>query len=722
MSALPVAAVAAPASILLVDDYPANILALEAILQPLGHTLVRAGSGEEALKAVLKHELALIIMDVQMPGLDGFQTASLIKMRDRSRHIPIIFLTAISKDASHVFQGYAHGAVDYMMKPYDPQILRSKVSVFVELWQRGELLKQREGALRELERERLERRSAARYEALIEAMPQAVLAMRPSGELYYCNSVWKRYTGCDVASTCARGWELVHADEREALARDIAEAIIERQPLQREARVRCAADGEYRWHLAHLLPQLDADGALGGWIATATDIPDEKVARDSAERASRAKDEFLATVSHELRNPLNAILGWTRMLRAGKLDGERARRALETVERNASIQASLVEDILDVSRIITGKLMLEVSAVDLGAVVTAALDTVRLAADAKQITVTLALDDGIALGAGDPARLQQVVWNLLSNAIKFTPPGGTVAVRALRDGADVMLSVADDGLGIDAAFLPFVFDRFRQADSTSTRAHGGLGLGLAIVRHLVELHGGSVSVASDGVGRGATFSVRLPLGATRAAGAEGEVAPPAPSELAASGGSGGGASLGGESQLAGLSVLVVDDEPDARELLTAVLEHHGARVTVAAGVGEALDALAGAAPDVVVSDIGMPGADGYELVQRLRALADQRLRATPAVALTGFARPEDGARAADAGFDAHMAKPVDPLALVEVIERIATVRDEHRSERRAGAAGWASYAGGGSRLFLFHRKIRRSGRSDEDQTMNVLNF
>jgi len=659
-----------PASILLVDDYPANILALEAILQPLGHNLVRAGSGEEALRAVLRHELALIIMDVQMPGLDGFQTAALIKTRDRSRHIPIIFLTAISKDAAHVFQGYAHGAVDYMMKPYDPQILRSKVSVFVELWQRGELLKQREAALRELERERLERQSAARYQALIEAMPQIVLAMRASGELYYCNSVWQRYTGCDVAGTCACGWELVHADEREALCRDIGEAILEKQPLQREVRVRRAPDGEYRWHLAHLLPQLDADGTLAGWIATATDIHDETVARQEAERASRAKDEFLATVSHELRNPLNAILGWTRMLRAGKLDGARAARALETIERNAVMQASLVEDMLDVSRIITGKLVLDVGPVDLCAVVAAAFDTVRLAAEAKEITVRLELDEDLELGAGDPERLQQVVWNLLSNAIKFTRAGGTVRVRLRRDGGDVVLAVSDDGQGIEADFLPFVFDRFRQADSTSTRTHGGLGLGLAIVRHLVELHGGTVGVDSEGLGRGATFTVRLPLrAATRAAAADANTA--ARLELAAGE---TGAALGAESQLAGLRVLVVDDEPDARELLAAVLEHHGARVTVAGCVADALAVLDAAPPDVVVSDIGMPGADGYELLRRIRARDDEHVRALPALALTGFARPEDGARAAAAGFDAHMAKPVDPVALVDTIERVATAR------------------------------------------------
>jgi PAS domain S-box-containing protein len=499
------------ASILLVDDYPANILALEAVLQPLGHTLVRANSGEEALKAVLRHEFALIIMDVQMPGLDGFQTAALIKTRDRSRHIPIIFLTAISKDAAHVFQGYAHGAVDYVMKPYDAQILRSKVSVFVELWQRGELLKQRESALRELERERLERQSAARYAALIEAMPQIVLAMRPSGEPYYCNAVWQRYTGYDVAGTRMRGWSVVHPDEREALERDVAEALRERQPLERELRVRRSADGEYRWHLAHVLPQLDADGALGGWIATATDIHVEKEARQEVERASRAKDEFLATVSHELRNPLNAILGWTRMLRAGKLDGGRAARALETVERNAAMQAALIEDMLDVSRIITGKLVLDVGTVDLGAVVAAALDTVRLAADAKQIAVQLDVGDGVELGAGDPARLQQVVWNLLKNASKFTPNEGEIKVVTSNVDDRLVLIVADTGIGIASEALPAIFDAFAQEGPWVTSEFGGLGLGLAIAKATIEAHHGTLVAASSGRNQGATFTIELPL-------------------------------------------------------------------------------------------------------------------------------------------------------------------------------------------------------------------
>ena len=659
------------ASILLVDDYAANILALEAVLAPLGHRLLRASSGEEALKMVLRHELALIIMDVQMPGMDGFQTASLIKTRDRSRHIPIIFLTAISKDAAHVFEGYAHGAVDYMLKPYEPQILRSKVSVFVELWQRGELLKLREAKLRDLERDRLEQASAARYATLIETLPHCVLALRANGDPWFCNSVWRQYAGLDVDETRRRGFELLHPDDRAEARADWLQASQDRQPLQREVRLKRARDGEYRWNLIHILPQLTGEGGtLDGWIITAIDVHDEREARDELERVSRAKDEFLATVSHELRNPLNAILGWARMLRAGKLDAVRGARALDTIERNARMQASLVEDILDVSRIITGKLMLKVGHVDLATVVAAALDTVRMAAEAKQIEVVLELDDKLALTAGDPERQQQVVWNLLANAIKFTQPGGRVRVCMQRDGDDVELSVQDDGQGIAVEFLPFVFDRFRQADSTSTRVHGGLGLGLAIVRHLVELHGGTVRAHSEGLGRGATFTVRLPCrpadsaggerGLPRAEGAD-EIAAPA-------------ASLGVSGQLTGMTVLVVDDEADTRELLIAVLEHHGASVMAAACVSEALAALDQRAPHVIVSDIGMPEADGYELMRRLRALEDAQRRSTPAVALTGFARPEDGARASEAGFDAHMAKPVDPVALIRVIERVAVER------------------------------------------------
>ena len=670
-----------PASILLVDDYPANLLALEAVLQPLGHTLVRATSGEAALKAVLRQEFAVIIMDVQMPGLDGFQTAALLKTRERSRHIPIIFLTAISKDAAQVFQGYAQGAVDYLLKPFDPQILRSKVSVFVELWQRGELLRQREAALRALERERLAQEAELRYRALVEAMPASIIALDAAGRIYYSNARWRAYAGlADEEPRRPRepAWHVVHPEDRADAQAVLARVCAGDGPCTKELRLRRAQDGEHRWHTVALVPQHDAAGTLTGFIGTATDIHDQHMARLEVERASRAKDEFLATISHELRNPLNAILGWTRMLRSGKLDADRAARALETVERNAEVQAALIEDMLDVSRIITGKLLIHVGAVDLERVVSAAFETVRMAAEAKEIDVRLALDQGATLASGDAERLQQVVWNLLSNAIKFTPRGGAVEVRTRRDGSQLELAVRDTGQGIAPEFLPFVFDRFRQADSSSTRVHGGLGLGLAIVRHLVELHGGTVRVWSEGPGQGATFTVRLPVRAVAGAVEAEHRASRAPSGVRA---------LGQGAELGGLQVLVIDDEADARELLAAVLEHHGAAVQTAGSVDEALPLVERLRPDVLVSDIGMPGADGYDLIRRVRALPPGRGGLTPAAAVTGFARSEDGRRALAAGFDRHVAKPVEPVVLVDTVQALAALRPRPAANGERAALG-----------------------------------
>jgi CheY-like chemotaxis protein/two-component sensor histidine kinase len=326
---------------------------------------------------------------------------------------------------------------------------------------------------------------------------------------------------------------------------------------------------------------------------------------------------------------------------------------------------------LDVSRIITGKLLLNVGAVDLRQVATSALDTVRMAAEAKQIDVRVTLEDESQLLSGDAERLQQVAWNLLSNAIKFTPRGGSIELSTRRNGSQAELSVRDSGQGIRTDFLPHVFERFRQADSSSTRVHGGLGLGLAIVRHLVELHGGTVGVESEGEGQGATFTVRLPL---RAIAIAGDDLPEPPRGYARA-----ARPLGEASQLEGVRVLVVDDEPDARELLAAVLEHHGAEVLSAANVDDALATLAKTHLDVLVSDIGMPGADGYELLRRLRA-GSSATATMAAAALTGFARPEDGRRALESGFDAHLAKPADPATLVETVERLARLTaTRHRS-------------------------------------------
>lgn len=375
-----------------------------------------------------------------------------------------------------------------------------------------------------------------------------------------------------------------------------------------------------------------------------------------AQQVNRAKDEFLATLSHELRTPLTAILGWTRMLRQGSLKPETQVRALEAIERNGALQAQLVEDLLDASRIITGKLRLEVTPLDLPPVVHGAIDAVRHGADAKHIDIQVALDPAAGPISGDPTRLQQVVWNLLSNAIKFTPRGGQVQVQLTRVGSVARLEVRDSGQGISAEFLPFVFDRFRQADSTSTRPHSGLGLGLAIARHLVELHGGVVRAESPGEGQGAVFTVELPI----AVGARALRKLDDAASL-----------LDTEPTLQGLHILVVDDEPDARELVGAVLERKGATVTTAATVTDALAAIEQARPDVILSDLGMPGEDGYSLIRRLRSRSPERGGRIPAAALTAYASAQDRTRALLAGFQSHVPKPIEASELAAVIANLA---------------------------------------------------
>ena len=396
----------------------------------------------------------------------------------------------------------------------------------------------------------------------------------------------------------------------------------------------------------------------------------EKDARADAEAANRSKDEFLATLSHELRTPLNAILGWAQLLRTGALPTDESAEGLETIERNAKAQAQLVDDLLDLSRIISGKLRVESGPVDLVAVVEGALDSVRPAAEAKGIQVVPVLDAHAGPVVGDAGRLQQVAWNLLSNAIKFTQRGGRVDVWLVAAAGDAELTVSDNGAGIAAEFLPHVFDRPRQAAASSTRHHGGLGLGLAIARHLVELHGGTVSAVSEGPGRGATFTVRLP----KAAAPRAEAAPDSdvhkpPAARLAEQPSGRERSRTPASLLGGVNVLVVDDEPDAREVMRLGLEQRGARVTVAASASEALTALrsAGGAFHVVLSDIGMPDEDGYSLIRRVRQLDPTHGRDVPAVALTAYARAEDKTRAIEAGFQKHVSKPVEPVALASVV-------------------------------------------------------
>lgn len=396
-------------------------------------------------------------------------------------------------------------------------------------------------------------------------------------------------------------------------------------------------------------------------------LESERHARALAEAANLSKDQFLAMVSHELRTPLNAMLGWGRMLRAGTLDAARRERALEVIERNALAQAQLIEELLDVSRIVSGKLSLEVAPFDATATVEAAIDTVRPALETKGMRLLLTLPDGARPVLGDAHRMQQVVWNLLSNAVKFTPSGGQVEVTLEQDATETVLRVSDDGQGISPAVLPFVFESFRQADSSITRTFGGLGLGLSISRHLVELHGGSITAFSAGEGQGATFVVRLPSGNA-----------PSRGSVPAHGRPRATTSAPRLGQLPGLRVLVVDDEEDARELVRTVLTEAGATIVTTASAEAALELLSKETFDVLVSDIAMPERDGYAFIRAVREHGSPRVRATPAAALTAYARPEDRARAIAAGFQLHLTKPVDPSNLVEIVGSLARLAEQLR--------------------------------------------
>jgi PAS domain S-box-containing protein len=391
-------------------------------------------------------------------------------------------------------------------------------------------------------------------------------------------------------------------------------------------------------------------------------LESERQARAEAERANRVKDEFLATLSHELRTPLNAVLGWTSILQRGKISSEELKQGLETVERNARIQAQIIEDLLDMSRIISGKVRLDVQQIDLSAVLNESIETLRAAAEAKGVRLQAVADPFAGPISGDPNRLQQVLWNLLHNAIKFTPKGGKVQVVLERASSNVKVSVIDTGEGIAPEFLPYVFDRFQQGDPSTTRRHGGLGLGLAIVKQLVELHGGRIRVESAGTGQGATFTFHLPLIAV--------YAEPDPERRRPRAALDESKPLA-EIRLSNVHVLVVDNESDARHLVKRVLEMAGATVSMAASASEALERIAVARPNVLVCDIGMPDEDGYSLIRRLRALEGSQERALPAIALTAYARSEDRTKAIRSGFQNHLAKPVEPAELLAVVRSLA---------------------------------------------------
>ena len=518
------------------------------------------------------------------------------------------------------------------------------------------------------------------FRALLESAPDAMMTVAADGRILLVNSQTEALFGYDRQELLGRPVEMLLPErlrELHVLHRRDFHAEPRRRPmgLGLDLVARRKDGSEFPTEIS-LSPLRTEDEGITV-IVVVRDITErkkideeraalmrEQAARAEAEAANRAKDDFVAVVSHELRTPLTAILGWAVLLRSRTHDPEMTRRALETIERSARAQRQLIDDLLDMSRMLAGKTRLEVQEVALPAIIEAAVDAVRPAADAKAIHLDSVIDPNAPVVSGDPGRLQQAVWNLVANAVKFTPKGGRVQVMLQRAGSQVEIVVSDTGQGIEPALLPHVFERFRQGDHGTTRAHGGLGLGLAIVRHLVELHGGAVRVQSGGEGGGATFTIGLPA---RAAATPARPALQQPPATAPSPGA------SPKWRLSGVRILVVDDDAESRTVLAAILTDYGADVTLAASAADAVERITPSTFDILISDIEMPGEDGYSLIGKVRARSIE----LPAVALTAYARPEDRLRALSAGFQTHVAKPVEPGELAAVVARLVQLSKVH---------------------------------------------
>ncbi|WP_019508113.1 hybrid sensor histidine kinase/response regulator [Pleurocapsa sp. PCC 7319] len=497
-------------------------------------------------------------------------------------------------------------------------------------------------------------------ELITEVIPQQIWTAGKDGQIDYINQRWQNYTGLNLAQMRRLGWAtIVHFEDLPIIRDSWIQSIQTGENFDVEARLR-NVDGTYRWFLSKARPLRNEQGEIIKWYGTNTNINrikelEEKLRQQTKDliQANQLKDDFLAIVSHELRTPLNPILGWSQLLSGGKLDADKIAQGIGIIERNAKLQAQLIDDLLDVSRILRGKLELKVTPLNLELVIRAALTTVQLAAEAKSIQIETIFESNIGQVSGDAGRLQQIVWNLVVNAVKFTPANGRVFVKLKKAGTQAVIEIRDTGKGIEPEFIPYVFDRFRQENSANTREFGGLGLGLAIVKHLTELHGGTVAVSSPGLNRGAKFSVKLPLINTSIS----ESININPLDLSAQ-----------PSRFKGLTMLVVDDEADSLDILTFVLEEEGAEVISVASAPAALSVFSQITPDLIVSDIGMPNTDGYTLMKEVRKLP-QGLN-IPAIALTAYAGEIDIQQSLDAGFQKHLAKPINIPQLIKAISEL----------------------------------------------------
>ncbi len=629
--------------VLVVDDNPATRYTTARVLRAAGFRTREAGTGREALDRA-DGSLAAVILDVHLPDMDGFEVCSMLRSRGDTQRLPVIHLSAAYVRDQDKLRGLHSGADSYMTHPAEPALLVATIHVLMRA-------RRAEDALR---------RSEARFKAIYEQAPSGICLIDSSGRFVEVNPSMLSLLG--QTQEAVVGQPVVDFAPPEWAQRIAQYLAHSQQDVWRGEFPLVDVQGRQvhlEWSLSsHIEPDLS--------LAIATNISDrvllsqqreqlldrEQAARAAAERVSRSKDEFIAVLSHELRTPLNAILNWAHVLKRSD-GGANLGRGLDAIERNAKIQTRLISDILDVSRMDLGKLRLEIETVDVSELVHSAITALGSAFQEKSLQVSVIHDGALQPVKADPARLQQIVWNLLTNAVKFSKPGGAVTIELTQDDRALTLSVQDKGLGIKPEFLPYLFDRFTQSDSATNRYQGGLGLGLSIVKHLVELHGGHIVATSAGLGHGATFlaTIALDSSASQSASSAGQ------QEDSGKGDSHSAASL------SGLTVLAIEDDPEAREVLNIILSDRGATVMMAGDYASALRGLAQAMPDVMVSDIGMPGHDGYELIRevRRREAGGSRL---PAIALTAFARAQDRDQALSAGFDAYCAKPLRPNDLI----------------------------------------------------------
>jgi PAS domain S-box-containing protein len=638
----------AKTKILLVDDQPAELMALEAVLRSPEYELVQAKSGEEALQRVLTDRFALILLDVRMPGMSGFETASALHNLELAKDIPIIFITGVEEDALGIVKGYEAGAVDYLLKPFDADILKSKVSAFIELFKRSA---------------KTNHDTMMRYHILADAIPHMVWQGKKVARLDYLNKVWRDYTGLDIERSKGPGWQsMINPEDLPALIERWKIADRAADSFEAECRIKKAADGTWRWHLVSMVPEKTASGAVSGWLGTVADIHDRRrieeemrKASQAAHEASRLKSDFLATMSHEIRTPMNAVIGMTELLLETELSGTQ-REYAETIKGSGAVLLTLINDLLDFSKIESGKLELEIIEFSLGDLVRGCERKFSNAAQEKNLRLLIDLPRDVSLNfRGDSTRIQQILMNLVSNALKFTLKGEiTVKVRVSKAEAGkipIRLEVSDTGVGIAPAALGRLFSAFSQADSSTTRKFGGTGLGLSISKRLAELMGGEIGVTSlEGVG--STFWVTLALEPFIGRSVKVEAA--AVSKLVRRGNGG--------------RILIAEDNAANQTVALHAVRKMGYHAEAVTNGNEVIRALKRAPYDLILMDWQMPEMDGREATQLIRTDATLDCKDIRIIAMTANAMAEDRERCINAGMDDYVAKPLDFGILAEKLE------------------------------------------------------